>query len=71
MRRDHSPEHSSSELAGSAGRTLDILASWIAGRRHRRDGVNELLSWLTGRKHSGNAADELGSWITGRDRRRR
>jgi hypothetical protein len=62
-------EHSARELAGSLTDTLDQAATWLTGRRHSRNGVNELISWVTGRRPNTNAVETFGSWIFGNKRR--
>jgi|HubBroStandDraft_3_1064219.scaffolds.fasta_scaffold567606_1 hypothetical protein len=58
-------DHSAQELAGSLTDTLDQSATWLTGRRHSRNGVNELISWVTGRRPNTNAVETFGSWIFG------
>jgi hypothetical protein len=66
---NHRSEHSARALAGSLADTLDQAATWLTGRRHGRNGVNELICWVTGRRHNTNAVETFGSWIFGKEQR--
>jgi hypothetical protein len=60
------PNHPNRELARALSDTADDLASWVAGHRPDRNGIDGLIGWITGYPRKGKSVEQFASWITGR-----